>query len=246
MTFQLSAPPPALVADAPTRQALVVDADGELAARLAVCLGAGGWSVGLADSIDAARERIRSTPCDALVLEQKLPDGSGLDLLRELRSRSATRRMPLLMLGQRADSCDRVLGLELGADDYLAKPVVAQEVVARVNALWRRARADLGLESVLRFGRLEVDLGARQVRLDGILRALTGRQFELLSLLAQCAGRVLSRDQIMASLNGCAAQRLDRRIDVHVSRIRAEIEDDPRRPARLLTVRGGGYTLARA
>jgi two-component system, OmpR family, phosphate regulon response regulator OmpR len=135
--------------------------------------------------------------------------------------------------------------LELGADDYLPKPFEARELLARVKALLRRAAPDAGDDSVLVFGRLEVDLGARQARVLGRPCDLTSHQFDLLSVLARSPGRVLSRDQIMDMLKGHPLEAFDRSIDVHISRIRAVIEDDPKNPKRVLTVRGAGYVFAK-
>jgi DNA-binding response OmpR family regulator len=174
-----------------------------------------------------------------------LPDGDGLDLTRELRADARLRRLPLLMLTARGEPMDRVVGLELGADDYLAKPFEPRELLARVKALLRRANPALEADELLRFGRLEIDLGAHEARLDGQRCDLTGHQFELLVVLARSPGRVLSRDQIMDALKGHPMEAFDRSIDVHVSRIRAVIEDDPKNPKRVMTVRGAGYVFAR-
>jgi DNA-binding response OmpR family regulator len=148
------------------------------------------------------------------------------------------------MLTARGDAMDRVVGLELGADDYLAKPFEPRELLARLRAVLRR-RAGSGKRDVLRFGRLEIDRGARRVRLDGAERTLTSYQFALLNALADHAGRVMSRDQLMDLLRGEALEAFDRSVDVHVSRIRAAIEDDPKNPRRIITVRGAGYVFAR-
>jgi DNA-binding response OmpR family regulator len=175
-----------------------------------------------------------------------LPDGDGLALTAEWRQQPRTSGLPILMLTARGDPADRILGLELGADDYLAKPFEPRELLARVRALLRRAHAGLGAADIVRIGELEIDAGSREVRLSGAVCDITGYQFDILLTLARQAGRVLSRDQIMEALRGHSLEAYDRSIDVHVSRIRAVIEQDPRAPKRLLTVRGVGYLLARA
>jgi len=189
-------------------------------------------------ALDSQAERA----ADLLILDLMMPGLDGLEVCKALRAKG--RATPILMLTAKSTELDRVLGLELGADDYLTKPFSMAELLARVKALLRRAAAPLD-DEVLRFGRLEIDLGARQARIDGKPCDLTSHQFDLLVVLAQGAGRVLSRDQIMDGLKGHPLEAFDRSIDVHVSRIRAAIEDDPKAPRRLLTVRGVGYVFAR-
>ena len=225
---------------------LLIDDDARLAAMVGDYLRGHGYAVDAAPTLAAGRERLRAGSYDALLLDLMLPDGDGLELTRELRAAEPTRRLPLLMLTARGEPMDRVVGLEIGADDYRAKPFEPRELLARLKALLRRALPDAGTAELLRFGRLEIDLGARQVRLDGQARELTGHQFELLVVLARSAGRVLSRDQIMDALRGHPMEAFDRSIDVHVSRIRAAIEDDPKSPQRVLTVRGSGYLFAKS
>ena len=224
---------------------LLIDDDQRLVTMVGDYLRGHGYAVETAANLREGRERLRREPVDALVLDLMLPDGDGLDLARELRADPRTRRLPLLMLSARGEPMDRIVGLEIGADDYLAKPFEPRELLARLKALMRRAAPDPAADEVLEFGRLSIDLGARQARLDGRPCELTSHQFELLVVLARASGRVLSRDQIMDALKGHPLEAFDRSIDVHVSRIRSVIEDDPKTPRRLLTVRGSGYVFAR-
>lgn len=234
-----------LNAEMTSAKVLLIDDDSRLTAMVGDYLRGHGFEIDTAGSLAAGRERLRQGGYDALVLDLMLPDGDGLDLTRELRGDARTRRLPLLMLTARGEPMDRIIGLEIGADDYLPKPFEARELLARVKALLRRAAPEPAGDDVLQFGRLEIDLGAREARLDGVRCDLTGHQFELLVVLAQSPGRVLSRDQIMDALKGHPMEAFDRSIDVHVSRIRAVIEDDPKNPKRVLTVRGTGYVFAR-
>src|SRR5213593_4397298 len=203
-------------------------------------LGKAGFRVAVASEGRAGLERVTREPFDALVLDLMLPDMGGLDVCRQLRAKSD---LPVLMLTARGESMDRVVGLEMGADDYLPKPFEPRELLARLRAILRRGRSG-GPANVLRFGRLEIDRDARIVRIEGAERALTGYQFTLLIALAEKAGRVLSRNALMDLVKGEALEAFDRSIDVHISRIRAAIEDDPKRPRRILTVRGAGYVFA--
>lgn len=224
---------------------LLIDDDARLTAMVGDYLRNAGFEITVAASLAEGRACLLNSEFDLLLLDLMLPDGDGLDFCRELRGSPRTRRLPLLMLTARGEPMDRILGLELGADDYLAKPFEPRELLARVKALLRRALPDAQDQDVLRFGRLEIDLAARLARLDGQPCDLTSHQFDLLVVLAQSPGRVLSRDQIMDSLKGHPLDAFDRSIDVHISRIRSVIEDDPRNPRRVLTIRGAGYVFAR-
>jgi DNA-binding response OmpR family regulator len=224
---------------------LLIDDDMRLSAMVADYLRSHGYQVSTAASLTAGRELLARQAVDALVLDLMLPDGDGLDLCRELRASPRNRTLPVLMLSARGEPTDRIVGLEVGADDYLPKPFEPRELLARVRALLRRTSVRAEDSDVWRFGRLEIDTGLRQVRLAGTPCDLTSYQYDLLSVLAQHPGRVLSRDQIMDALKGHPLEAFDRSIDVHISRIRAAIEDDPKEPRRILTVRGVGYVFAK-
>src|SRR5262245_38495946 len=180
---------------------------------------------------------------DALILDVMLPDQDGFEVCRKVRSESD---LPVLMLTARGEETDRIVGLEIGADDYLPKPFNPRELLARLRAILRRRGAGThGAARVLRFGRLEIDPGSRTAVVDGRDCPLTSYQFDLLVALAENAGRVLSREQLMEMVRGEELEAFDRSIDVHISRIRAGIEDDPKHPRRIVTVRGLGYVFAR-
>ncbi len=224
-----------------TQRILLIEDDTRLAEMVSEYLGEAGYRVAIAAAGRAGLERLTREPYDALVLDLMLPDMDGLEVCRQLRAKSD---IPVLMLTARGEAMDRVVGLEIGADDYLAKPFEPRELLARLRAILRR-RQPGGPTNALRFGRLEIDRDARVVRVDGAERSLTGHQFTLLVALAEKAGRVLSRNALMDLITGEALEAFDRSIDVHISRIRAAIEDDPKRPRRILTVRGAGYVFAR-
>jgi DNA-binding response OmpR family regulator len=224
-----------------TPHILLIEDDRRLAEMVSEYLGEAGFRVSVAGDGRTGLSRLGSEPYDALVLDLMLPDMDGLEVCRQLRATSTT---PVLMLTARGDAMDRVVGLEMGADDYLPKPFEPRELLARLRAILRRRQSSRASD-VLRFGRLEIDRDARVVRVDGAERSLTGHQFTLLVSLAEKAGRVLSRDTLMDLVKGEALEAFDRSIDVHVSRIRAAIEDDPKKPRRLLTVRGAGYVFAK-
>jgi DNA-binding response OmpR family regulator len=218
---------------------LLVDDDARLAGMVSEYLGGAGYRVAHAASGEAALAALQREPFELVILDLTLPDIDGLEICRSVRSRS---EVPILMLTARGDPLDRVVGLELGADDYLPKPFEPRELLARLRAVLRRGARSA---EVLRFGRLEIDRGARLVRLDGAEKPLTGHQYALLAALAENAGRVLSRDALMDLSRGASVESFDRAIDMQISRIRALIEDDPKKPRRIITVRGAGYVFAR-
>jgi DNA-binding response OmpR family regulator len=221
---------------------LLVEDDPVLAEMVKRYLGGAGFDVSVAPTGAAGLSLHKREAIDAIILDLMLPDMDGLDLCRKLRQESQT---PVLMLTARGDAMDRVVGLEIGADDYLPKPFEPRELLARLKAILRRGSGGAKSE-LLHFGRLEIDTGARQVKLDGEPKSLTSYQFELLLLLAQHAGRVMSRESIMDGLKHDKLEAFDRSIDVHISRVRAAIEDDPKSPRRVITVRGAGYVFAKA
>ncbi|MBJ7312306.1 response regulator [Rugamonas sp. CCM 8940] len=233
---------------------LVVEDDPRLAEMLTEYLEQAGFrvsSVALGrDALDLLAQP-QQPPFGAVVLDLMLPDMDGLEVCRQLRAGADT---PVLMLTARGDAIDRIVGLELGADDYLPKPFEPRELLARLRAILRRRRGDEAggqaggqrpAQRALRFGRLEIEADARAARLDGAPCELTSYQFDLLLALAQNAGRVLSRDTLMALVKGEHIEAFDRSIDVHMSRIRAAVEDDPKKPRRIITVRGAGYLFAK-
>jgi DNA-binding response OmpR family regulator len=226
-----------------TDRILLIEDDARLAEMVKNYLGESGFAVTVAATGRAGLALHGRGEFDALVLDLMLPDIDGLEVCRTIRAGAQT---PILMLTARGDAMDRVVGLEIGADDYLPKPFEPRELLARLRAILRRAKAGEGRSEVLRFGRLEIDLGARQVRLDGEPCALTSYQFGLLFVLARHAGRVMSREAIMDHMKNERLEAFDRSIDVHISRIRAAIEDDPKKPRRVITVRGAGYVFAKA
>lgn len=220
---------------------LMIDDDGRLAGMVSDYLGGTGFRVTVAGTGAEGEQLLKRETFDAVILDLMLPDADGLDLCRRLRGGSD---VPILMLTARGEPMDRVVGLELGADDYLAKPFEPRELQARLRAILRRKGGSAKSE-VLRFGRLEIDKGSRVVRVDGEERTITSWQFALLLALAERAGRVLSRDALMDLLKGEKLEAFDRSVDVHISRIRAAIEDDPKKPRRILTLRGTGYVFAK-
>lgn len=221
---------------------LIIDDDTRLSAMLSDYLTSAGFQVRSAATGNTGLQDIARRPPDAVILDVMLPDLEGFEICRRIRANSS---LPILMLTARGDETDRIVGLEIGADDYLPKPFSPRELLARLKAVLRRTQPAQAENQVLRFGRLEIDRARRVVELDGNECGLTGYQFELLLALAENAGRVLSRDRLMELTKGHELDAFDRSIDVHISRIRAAIEADPKHPRRILTLRGAGYLFAR-
>ena len=233
---------------------LMIEDDARLAAMVAEYLQLNDFSVEHArdglSGLARLRQPVTQAPTiDLVVLDLMLPDIDGLEVCRRIRALSGLLgQTPVLMLTAKGDPMDRIVGLELGADDYLPKPFEPRELLARIRAVLRRHHLGNPAPTPngsLKFGSLLIDRDARSVSLRGQARELTSYQFDLLWVLAERAGRVLSREQIMEAVRGRELEAFDRSIDVHMGRIRSAIEDDAKAPKRILTVRGVGYVFAK-
>ncbi len=227
---------------------LMIEDDARLADMVCAYLGQSGYQVTHAGDGQSGLAKLQSTTPHLVILDLMLPDMDGLEVCRRIRALpGALAHTPVLMLTAKGDPMDRIIGLEMGADDYLPKPFEPRELLARIRAVLRRHGdgTPIAASTVMRFGSLEIDSGARTVCVSGQACDLTSYQFDLLVTLAERAGRVLSRDQIMETVRGRELDAFDRSIDVHMGRIRAAIEADPKSPKRILTVRGVGYVFAR-
>jgi DNA-binding response OmpR family regulator len=227
-------------------QLLMIEDDARLAAMVGDYLRQSGYGfVHAGDGASGMAALAQSSPA-LVILDLMLPDTDGLALCQRIKHES---RAAVLMLTAKGDPMDRIVGLEMGADDYLPKPFEPRELLARIRAVLRRGQASThGVANTappLRFGSLEIDREARSVTVAGRLCELTSYQFDLLLAMAERAGRVLSRDQIMEAVRGRELDAFDRSIDVHMGRIRAAIEADLKQPRRILTVRGVGYVFAK-
>ena len=223
---------------------LMIEDDRRLAGMVTEYLSQHGLRLTHATTITAGLALLERETFDLLLLDLMLPDGDGLTVCGQLRRQST---LPVIMLTARGDPMDRVVGLELGADDYLPKPFEPRELLARIRAVLRRPHyttIDQRPRQILRFGQLEIDIDARVARLRGNEVTMTSHQFQVLKTLAEHAGRVLSREQLLDLAKGETLESFDRSVDVHIARIRAVIEDDPKHPRRIITVRGAGYVFA--
>jgi DNA-binding response OmpR family regulator len=244
---------PLAAATSPAPRILMIEDDHRLAAMVASYLSKHGFTVDICEAAHSGMAALHaaaaSAPFALVLLDLMLPDADGLEVCRSIRALPAPAgSTPVMMLTAKGDPMDRIVGLELGADDYLGKPFEPRELLARVRSLLRRNPAPAGAVAVVRtlhFGRLDIDLDARALRIDGQARIVTAYQFDLLVVLAEHAGRVLAREQLMELVRREPLDAFDRSIDVHVGRLRAVIEDDPKQPKRILTVRGAGYVFAK-
>jgi DNA-binding response OmpR family regulator len=233
------------------QQLLMIEDDARLAQMVGEYLERSGFGITHALDGKAGLAVLQDPPAgaspDLVILDLMLPDIDGLEVCRRVRAMPGEAgKVPVLMLTAKGDPMDRIVGLELGADDYLPKPFEPRELLARIRAILRR-RSEGAPPAVktLRFGSLEIDRDARTVTVAGQAVELTSYQFDLLVVLAERAGRVLTRDQIMEAVRGRELEAFDRSIDVHMGRIRAAIEADAKNPKRILTVRGVGYVFAK-
>ncbi|HVZ42703.1 MAG TPA: response regulator transcription factor [Ramlibacter sp.] len=233
------------------QQLLMIEDDARLAQMVGEYLERSGFAVTHALDAKAGLAVLQEPPHSAvpelLILDLMLPDIDGLEVCRRVRAMPGEMgKVPILMLTAKGDPMDRIVGLEIGADDYLPKPFEPRELLARVRAiLRRRTEGAPPAPKSMKFGSLEIDRDARTVTVAGRPCELTSYQFDLLVVLAERAGRVLTRDQIMEAVRGRELEAFDRSIDVHMGRIRAAIESDPKNPKRILTVRGVGYVFAK-
>ena len=222
---------------------LVVEDDMQIARNLRDYLEVAGFEVTAVGDGSSALASIRGDRPDLLVLDLGLPGIDGLDVARELRRTST---VPIVMLTARGEESDRIVGLELGADDYLVKPFSPKELVARVRAVLRRTSGTTAGAEVLRAGDVEVDLPKMRARVGGQPVDLTPTEFELLATLAREPGRVFTRGQLLDALHGVTLETYERAIDAHVKNLRKKIEPEPGRPRYVLTVHGVGYRFADA
>ena len=224
------------------KQTVVVIEDEEnLAFTLQYNLELEGYAVRVANDGNAGLELVRTSPPDLLILDVVLPGVSGYDICKLVRRDSD---LPILMLTARGEEVDKVIGLELGADDYVTKPFSVRELMARVRALLRRPRASIQTivsQVILRSGDMEVDTFSHTVRKNGVVVEFRPREFDLLALMVANPGRAYSRDQLLEALWGHDYIGDTRTIDVHVRWLRKKIEEEPSSPRRLVTVRGVGY-----
>jgi DNA-binding response OmpR family regulator len=225
--------------------ALLIDDDVKLASLVAEYLGQNEVDVTAAGDGERGLAALKKSHYDVVLLDIMLPGVDGLEVCRRIRALPDRAHTPVIMLTAKGDDVDKIVGLEIGADDYMAKPFNPRELLARVRALLRRTQPPGEAHHQFTAGGLSIDFDAREVTVGGKRQVLTHFEFELLSTLAKAAGRVLSREHLMDSLKGEEFESFDRSIDVHISKLRAKLEENPKEPRYIRTVRGVGYVLAR-
>jgi two-component system alkaline phosphatase synthesis response regulator PhoP len=227
-----------------SRTILVVDDEPRIVDLARDYLEHAGFTVLTAPDGPTALAAARDKAPDLVVLDLGLPGLDGLDVTRQLRQGQSTAALPIVMLTARDDELDKLLGLELGADDYLTKPFSPRELVARVKAVLRRADRPVGAGDVIRVGDLELDVPRMRTVVGGTSVDLTPTEFTLLATLARQPGRIFTRSQLLDALHGIAFESYERAIDSHIKNLRRKLEPDPRQPRYVLTVYGVGYRLA--
>ncbi len=225
----------------PTRTILVVDDEPAIVQIARDYLERAGFRVVTAGDGHAALRMARTEQPSLVVLDLMLPGMDGLDVTRALRADPATRQLPIIMLTARVDEMDRLLGLELGADDYITKPFSPRELSARVRAVLRRSEGPRDEAGLLRAGDLQIDLQRRVVRLADTPIELTATEFDLLAILARDPGRPFSRTQLIELVYDVSYAGFDRTVDAHIKNLRRKIEPDPRSPRFIQTIYGVGY-----
>lgn len=220
---------------------LIVEDDREIAQLVRDYLDRAGYSTSVAQDGDAALIAARNGRPDLIVLDLGLPKRDGLDVIREIRTFA---RMPIVILTARGEETDRIVGLELGADDYIVKPFSPREVVARVRAVLRRTSAPEDDVHVLRRGAMEIDVPRMRVSVDGAPVELTATEFQLLATMARRPGQVFTRGQLLDAVRGDAFEGYERAIDAHIKNIRRKVEPDSAKPTYIQTVYGVGYRFA--
>lgn len=222
----------------PLARILVIEDDPSISLGLRMTLQTEGYEVALAEDGETGLARVREGGWDLVLLDVMLPRTNGFEIVRTLRAEG--NEVAVLVLSARSSEMDKVMGLELGAEDYITKPFGLAELLARVRVALRRQRRAAGAD-LWRFGDVEIDRGARQVRRGGEIVSLTAREFDVLSALLNARGRVLSREQIFDSVWGPNHHGTPRTIDNFLAQLRAKLEQDPAEPRHLVTVRGVGY-----
>jgi DNA-binding response OmpR family regulator len=218
---------------------LIIDDDAKLNQLLVEFLGDFGFKVVAVTHPEEGLKKLKHEAPDLIILDVMLPGMSGFDVCKTIRQ---THAIPIIMLTARGELTEKVVGLELGADDYLSKPFEPRELVARIQSVLRRMHG-MDETQVRRFGRLEIDFPKRVAKLDGAVVDLTTNEFVALALLVRNSGKVLNRDQILEELRGIESDAFNRTVDITMSRLRHKLRDDPKNPAFIKTVWGAGYVF---
>lgn len=224
-----------------SRKVLIVDDEKDIVDLLAFNLDKEGYAVLKAYDGEKALELARAGKPHLILLDLMLPGIQGLEVCKILRSKPETAHLPIIMLTAKGDEVDKVLGLEIGADDYVTKPFSVKELMARIRALLRRSGPARGKADVFEYGGLRIDFESHEVTVDGKTVSLSPTEFRLLGFLSRNTGRVYSREQLLDHVWGDEAFVEPRTVDVHIRRLRAQIEQDEKNPRYIVTVRGVGY-----